>query len=131
MGTSPLNGLYRRRRKTALTPPLEPNMPRLQVVPYWGPDGYSRRLATLNTLRANPASPASVGIGVRPAPPGSQTEGTKTDAYLNQPQNFRGYVKTISKPGLLTSKTTASFPNTSVAVDPVLFAMSAQSGGVM
>lgn len=136
MGTSALGGLFARRRGggTPLTPALDPNLPRPALVPIWGPDGYSRRMATINALRANPASPASLGIGVRPAPNGSsQTEGTKTDRWFApNPQMFafRGFVAPIATPGLRTSKTTASFPNTSVAVDPVLFAMSAQSGGV-
>lgn len=136
MGTSGLGGLFARRRRggTPLTPALDPNLPRPALVPIWGPDGYSRRMATVNTLRANPASPASIGIGVRPAPNGSQTEGTKTDHWFKpnpQTASFRGYVKTVSSPALRTTKPTASFPNTSVAVDPVLFAMSQQSGGVV
>jgi hypothetical protein len=136
MGTSPLGGLFSRRRRggTPLTPAIELNAPRPALIPLWGPDGYSRRLATVNTLRANPASPASIGIGVRPGAPGSQVEGTKTDRWFRpnpQTAQFRGYVKTVAGyPGLKTLQPTGSFPNTSVAVDPVLFAMSAQSGGV-
>lgn len=127
-------GLFSRAGGTSgLTPPpggVDLNGPHAQLLPIWGPDAYSRRMVQINALRANPASPASIGIGVMPAPPGSQVQRTKTDEWLPQPQQFRGYVKTIIDPssGFLVS--VGSFPATSVAVDPVLFAMSAQAPGV-
>lgn len=99
------------------------NAPTLALVPQWGPDGYARRTAVANTVRANPASPASIGIGVRPAPPGSVTEGTKTDAMLPPQQWFRGMAKLIADPSLKTLKPTASLPSANAQINPVLLAM--------
>lgn len=101
------------------------NNPQLVVVPKWGPDGQSLRMARANTTRANPASPSSIGIGVRPAPNGSSvTEGTKTDAWLPPQQSFRGVVIPVATPALMTTKPTASFPSANTQVNPVLLAMS-------
>jgi hypothetical protein len=97
----------------------EINNPAWVVVPKWGPDLRSRVLALANALRANPFSPASWGPGVRPAPPGSVTEGTKSDAWLAPQQNFRSAVGRIADPSLRTTRPTASFPGASVAVSPV------------
>lgn len=101
------------------------NAPQMLVVPSYGPDAISTRTAVFNSLRANPASPRSWGIGVRPAPSGgSVTEGTKTDALLPPQQVFRGVVKTVVDPTLKTTSRTASFPAANVQINPVLLAWS-------
>jgi len=100
------------------------NAPQMLTVPSYGPDAISMRTSLFNALRANPASPRSWGIGVRPAPLGSVTEGTKTDAYLAPQQVFRGLVRTVVDPTLKTRQSTASFPAANVQVNPVLLAWS-------
>lgn len=101
------------------------NNPQLVVVPKWGPDGQSQRMAVANTVRANPSSPASIGIGVRPAPVGSSvTERTKTDALLPPQQSFRGVVMPVAMPAYITTKPASSFPSANTQVNPVLLAMS-------
>jgi hypothetical protein len=98
----------------------ETNAPAWVLVPKWGPDMRSRVLAAANALRTNPFSPASWGIGVRPAQPGgSVTEGTKSDSWLPPQQNFRSAVGRIADPSLRTTRPTAQFPGASVAVSPV------------
>lgn len=98
---------------------MEDNSPTWVTVPRWGPDTRSRILALANALRANAFGPASWGIGVRPAPPGSATEGTKSNAWLPPQQNFRSAVGRIVDPALRTTRKTAQFPGASVAVTPV------------
>lgn len=101
------------------------NNPQLVVVPKWGPDGVSRRMAVANSARANPSSPASIGIGVRPAPRGaSESERSKTNAPLPPQQSFRGVVIPFATPALITSKPVSSFPSANTQVNPVLLAMS-------
>lgn len=103
---------------------MDANGPQLLIVPSWGPDAQSRRLAVDNTVRANPANPRTWGIGVRPAPPGSVTEGTKTDAWLPPQQTFRGVVKTVVDPTTKAIKNVSSFPAANVQVNPILMQMS-------
>lgn len=101
------------------------NLPQMLIVPSYGPDAISTRTSVFNSLRANPASPRSWGIGVRPAPSGSSvTEGTKTDAYLAPQQVFRGLVRSVVDPTLKNVSKTASFPAANVQVNPVLLAWS-------
>lgn len=97
------------------------NAPNLVIQPKWGPDGLSRRMAVLNILRGNAYSPANIGPGVRPAPPGSSTERTKTNAFLPPQQNFKGMAARMGDPSGKTLSPVASFPSTNVQINPVLF----------
>lgn len=97
------------------------NAPRMVVGPKWGPDGYSDRMAVLNFLRGNAFSPANLGPGVRPAPPGSSTEGTKSNAWMPPQQNFRGMAARMGDPSSKTLNPVPTFPNTNVQLNPVLF----------
>lgn len=87
------------------------NRPAILRVPSWGPDGYSIRMAVRNFFFANPAYAARTGVGVRPAPRGSQSEGVSTDAYLDQRQQFRSSVGKVADPTLKNVPTTAQFPS--------------------
>jgi hypothetical protein len=99
------------------------NAPSLVVSPKWGPDGYSDRMAVLNMLRGNAFSPANIGPGVRSAPPGSSTEGTKTNAWMSPQQNFKGMAARMGDPSSKTINPVPTFPATNVQLNPVLFAM--------
>jgi hypothetical protein len=104
------------------------------VTPTWGPDKSSKRLSILNLLFSSTVSPASVGIGTRPAPEGaSVSEGTKSDTWLAPQQNFRGFVAKTTDPTIKNNWETASLPSGNSQIDPVLMAMSMQqlnpSGG--
>jgi hypothetical protein len=99
------------------------NAPSLVVVPKWGPDGYSQRMAVLGMLRGNAFSPANIGPGVRPAPNGSAMERTRQTAQLPPQQQFRGVSRPVTDPALRTTRPTAQFPSTNVAINPVLFGL--------
>jgi hypothetical protein len=97
------------------------NAPVMRVVPFWGADGYSIRTAIRNALRANPFPAARSGVGVRPAPSGaSVTEGTKTDAWFGNPQQYAGTVVKVANPTLKNTTLVPTFPAASVAVKPWL-----------
>lgn len=104
------------------------NAPNLVTGPKWGPDAYSRRMATLSILRGNAYSPANLGPGVRPAPPGSSTEGTKTNAFMPPQQSFKGMAAHMTNPSSKTLPRVASFPSTNAAVNPILLAMRPDAG---
>ncbi len=104
------------------------NPPNLVIAPKWGPDAYSRRMAALSILRGNAYSPANLGPGVRPAPPGSSTEGTKTNAFFPPQQSFKGMAARMTDPNGKTLPKVASFPATKVAVNPVLLAIRPDAG---
>lgn len=87
------------------------NAPRMVRVPRWGPDGYSIRMAVRNFFFANPAYAARTGVGVRPAPKGSGTEGTETNAYLGDQQTFRSAVGKVADPSIKNVPTIAQFPS--------------------
>jgi len=99
------------------------NAPMMVVAPKWGPDGYSRRMAVLDILRGNAFGPASMGPGIRPAPPGSSTEGTKTNRWMDPQQNFKGMAARMGDPSSKTIVPVASFPATNVQLNPVLFGL--------
>lgn len=102
------------------------NPPARVVVPQWGPDAYSRRMAVRNALQANPAVGARSGVGVRPAPAGASfAEGTKSNTLLFPQQFFRGVVKAIVDPSSKSLKNVSSFPAATVQVNPVLLQLNA------
>lgn len=103
------------------------NPPRMVLTPKWGPDGYSGRMAVLSILRGNAFSPANLGPGIRPAPPGSDTERTKTNAFLPPQQNFKGMAARMGDPSSKTLNPVPTFPATNVQINPVLFRVG--SGG--
>jgi hypothetical protein len=89
------------------------NRPTILRVPSWGPDGYSIRMAVRNFLFAQPANAALTGVGVRPAPKGSATEGTKSNTWLPLQQQFRSAVGRVADPAIKNVPTTAQFPDAS------------------
>jgi hypothetical protein len=103
---------------------VDANAPRWRKVPFWGPDGYSVRMAVRNALFANPifGDRTSRGAaGVRPAPNGASfTEGTKWDGWLPPQQTFAGFVSRVADPKLKSLKVAPTFPAASVAVKPYL-----------
>jgi hypothetical protein len=89
------------------------NRPAILRVPAYGPDGYSIRMAVRNFFFAQPAHAALTGVGVRRAPKGSATEGTKSNTWLAQRQQFRSAVGRVSDPAIKNVPTIASFPDAS------------------
>lgn len=92
--------------------PNDINAPVIKRVPFWANDGYSVRMAVRNFLRASPAYAALTGVGVRPAPSGVESEGTKTSAYLPPQQFFRSSVGKVADPSIKNVPTIAQFPST-------------------
>ncbi len=93
--------------------PNDVNSPGYVLLPVWKPDGYSRRMAVRNFLRANPFFAALTGVGVRPAPMGaSESEGVKTDRWLPPQQFFRSTVGPVSDPAIKNVQPYESYPNT-------------------
>lgn len=111
---------------------IDLNSPKRVVVPVWGPDAYSIRMAAKNSMRANPVIAARSGVGVRRAPRGSVTERTSTDAYLLPQQNFRSIVGTVPNPTIKNAPITMSYPNTTSPIINPAFLMLGQThrGGV-
>lgn len=78
------------------------NRPDLLTIPWWGPDGNSRRLAHGISQRVPTVSPASYGAGITQlglrvhGHPG--TDGLSTQ-YLPPQQNFKGAVKYVLQAG--------------------------------
>ncbi len=89
------------------------NRPGFLRLPIWHPDGYARRMAVRNFLFAQPLHAALTGVGVRPAPKGSGTEGTKTNAYMEQRQQFTSAVGRVADPTIKNVPTTGQYPDTS------------------
>jgi len=95
------------------------NRPGFAILPIWGPDGQSRRMALWNFLRANPFGPQSWGPGVRQAPQGaSVSERTKWSGPLLPQQSFRGLNRAIADPAIATLRRTAQYPSAGVATNP-------------
>jgi hypothetical protein len=108
----------------------EHNPPAMLVTPTWGPDTNSRRMTGLNLLWSNPVSPASVGIGLRPAPAGaSATEGTKSTTWFQPLQNFRGFVAKTTDPTLKNTAAAASLPAAQTQINPVIAMLGRKPGG--
>lgn len=106
------------------------NPPEMHSVPFWGPDTNSRRMTGLNLLWSNPVSPASVGIGLRPAPAGaSSSEGTKSTTWFNPIQNFRGFVVKTTDPTLKNTAAAASLPAANAQINPVIAMLNRRPGG--
>lgn len=113
-----------------LWPRRASNAATLKVVPFWGPDQYSLSMATANTIWTNPFSPANRGPGLFGPAPASQVQGTKSDAYLQPRQEFRGLARLWSNPQQKTVANNAHFPSTAVAVNPVLLSMGRTDTGI-
>jgi hypothetical protein len=95
------------------------NRPGFAILPIWGPDGQSRRMAIWNFIRGNPFGPSSWGPGIRPAPYGaSASENVKSTTYLPAQQQFSGLTRAIADPAIATLRRTGQFPSAGVATNP-------------
>lgn len=99
---------------------VDHNPPVYQVVPTYGPDKQSRRMAFWNWLRASSFVSAATGTGVRPAPSGASTsENVKTAAALPPQQAFRGVtVRLINDPSIASLAKSGMYPATSDQTGP-------------
>lgn len=82
------------------------NRPELAVVPIYGPDAYSRAMASAGMAMSNPVSPASVGPGIIRYTP-------QTDDRLPPRQNFVGMTGAIRRAENATLPAAAELPEAS------------------
>jgi len=115
--------MFRRGKGVGVLGAPAANLPEQQVRIAYGPDAYSVQMAMNNAGFANPASPASIGLGVRPAPDGgSMVQRTKDDRWYSPIQNFKGMRSNITNPALKTLKPAGSLPSGNQSIDPTLLA---------
>jgi hypothetical protein len=89
------------------------NAPYIARIPLWGPDAYSRRMATRLFLRASSAYAALTGVGVRAAPVGaSASEGVQSTTWMPPQQFYRSSVGKVADPTLKNVPVYASLPST-------------------